>query len=445
MHALIERFLPLKLHVSEGEEWINRWGNRVYYIEAGSAVRRSHLPAPFHYLQLLWRRGFWHSFNPLDLLSIPGYITALLLTVGFDPIGEQVELDGLVMDDYFRFWTPNLRATFRGLGNSLLAAPSQNISLSAFIAAIRFFTLLRRDSWQLDYLPANAHDCLIQPLINKVEECGGRVMTGTRALSLERSGDVWLVHVEDTRVGKRSLAAHHVILAVEPNAAQRILLNSPDTAPAASAITFPPVIANSTARIWFDAQPRKGAPGGMFTGDFAIDNFFWLHRLHKEFEAWGESGGSAIEVHFYAPESVLDQSDQVLSVLATSEVLRAFPELRRHFVHAAIRRNGKSQTQFLVPTRRSLWVDTPWENVLACGDWIGCDSPALWMERSVITGMEAANRVLIANHADPFPILPSSEPEPLAKGMGAVVRGGRKVFGPVLHARRQRKAHRVIF
>ena len=58
-----------------------------------------------------------------------------------------------------------------------------------------------------------------------------------------------------------ALLARHVILAVEPNAAQRILLDSPDTAPAASAITFPPVVANSTARIWFDAQPRDGAPG----------------------------------------------------------------------------------------------------------------------------------------------------------------------------------------
>ncbi len=443
MHAMIDRFLTLELRRSEGEEWINRWGNHVRYFEAGTAVRRSNLPAPFHYLQLLFHRSFWRTLNPLDILSIPGYITSLLLTVGFDPIAEQVEMDGLVMDDYFRFWTPNLRATFRGLGHSLLAAPSENISLSAFIAAMRFYTLLRRDTWQLDYLPSNAHDCLIQPLIRKVEDCGGMVMSGTRALSLERDGDHWQVRVEDARLGKRSLLARHVILAVEPNAAQRILLDSPDTAPAASAITFPPVVANSTARIWFDAQPRDGAPGGMFTGDFAIDNFFWLHRLHAEFKEWGEAGGSAIEVHFYAPDSVLDQSDQVLSVMATSEIQRAFPELRGHFVHAAIRRNGKTQTQFLVPTRRSLWVDTPWENVLACGDWIGCDLPALWMERCVVTGMEAANRVLAANHADPFPILPPREPEPLAKRMGAVVRSGRRVFSPVFRAlRRTRKPRR---
>ena len=56
---------------------------------------------------------------------------------------------------------------------------------------------------------------------------------------------------------------------------------------------------------------RSGAPGGMFTGDFAIDNFFWLHRLHDEFFEWHETtGGSAIEVHFYATDDVLDWLQQ---------------------------------------------------------------------------------------------------------------------------------------
>ena len=79
-------------------------------------------------------------------MALPGFVVSMLLTVGFDPIEEQKELDGLLMDDYFMGWTPNMKATFRGLGHSLLAAPSETITLSAFIAAIRFYTLLRRDT-----------------------------------------------------------------------------------------------------------------------------------------------------------------------------------------------------------------------------------------------------------------------------------------------------------
>jgi len=35
---------------------------------------------------------------------------------------------------------------------------------------LRFYTLLRRDTWQLGYLPTTAHDCLIQPMIDRINE-----------------------------------------------------------------------------------------------------------------------------------------------------------------------------------------------------------------------------------------------------------------------------------
>ncbi|MBN1681074.1 MAG: FAD-dependent oxidoreductase [Anaerolineae bacterium] len=432
MRAMLDHFLDIELRASEGEEWINRWKNRVRWHEAGTAVRRTWLVAPFHYLQLLLKPRFWNTITPLDFLSLPGFLISLLLTVGFDPIEEGIELEGLLMKDYFRLWTPNLRATFIGLGHSLLAAPSEKISLSAFIAAIRYYTLLRRDTWQLEYLPANAHDCLIQPMIDFIEGKGGKVILGARAVSLQREETHWQVRVDDARRGGiRSLEAAHVILAVEPPAAQRVLMDSPGTADAAASITFPPALRNATARLWFDTVPRDGAPGGMFTGEFAIDNFFWLHRLHEEFFEWHRvTGGSAIEVHFYATDDVLDQSDQVLLIMAVDEVQRAFPRLRGHFVHGAIRRNGKTQTQFLVPTKDSLFVETPWPQLYACGDWIGHPSPSLWMERSCITGMEAANHVLRAYQAQPFAIIPPREPEPLAQNMGRIVKIGRRIVGP---------------
>ena len=121
----------------------------------------------------------------------------------------------------------------------------------------------------------------------------------------------WQVRVEDARTGMRTLVAQQVILAVDPESAKRLLCESPDTAETAGTIKFPPVLQNATARLWFDTYPRPGAPGGMFTGDFAIDNFFWLHRLHDEFFEWHEATeGSAIEVHFYATDKFLEQTDQ---------------------------------------------------------------------------------------------------------------------------------------
>jgi isorenieratene synthase len=434
MHAMLDRFLDIDLIPSPGEEWINRWGNEVRAIEAGTAVRRTWLPAPLHYLQLLFRPRFWKTITPLDFLSLPGFLVSLLWATGLDPIREEIDLEGLVMSEFFRGWTPNLRATFVGLGRSLLAAPSEKITLTGFIAAMRFFTILRRDTWRLDYFPANPHDCLLQPMIQYVQRCGGDIVYGARAKTLRQEKGLWNILVEDMKRGvSRSILAQQVILAVDPPAAQDILQSSPDTTPQAAAIKFPPALRNAVVRLWFDASPREGAMGGMFTGDFTIDNFFWLHRFQDEFKEWhAVTGGSVIETHLYASESILEKSDELLIIETTKEVLAAFPNLRGHFVHGTIRRNNTTQTQFLVPTRKSLGVETPWENLYACGDWIGYPSPSLWMERCTITGIAAANQVLRKLEKPIYEIIPPRKPEWLAGLLGGIVRLGRRILAPLI-------------
>lgn len=445
MRALLERYAPLDLRVSFGEDWIHRWGRRVKRAEAGAAVRKTWLPAPFHYLQLLLVPRFWTAITPLDLLSLPGFLVSILLTVGFDPIKEQVAWDGLTMDEYFRGWFPNLKATFVGLGRNLLAAPSEAISLTGFIAALRFFTMQRRDSWQPAYLPDNPHRALVTPLLRQIEAREGQVMLGARAERLERAGGAWRIQVDDARRGRRSVLTDRVILALDAPAAQRLLTGSADTVDAAARIRFPRGLGSAVVRLWFDCQPQPGMPGGMFTGDFEVDNFFWLDRLRPDFSAWaGETGGSCLEMHLYAPERVLAQSDSVLLATASAEAQRAFPEVRGHLVHGAVRRNEATQTAFRVPTRESLWVDTPWEGIYACGDWIGAETSALWMERCVITGIEAANRVIGAHGLEPWRVIAGRRPEGFARAMGGLSWLLRKTIGRgmVRVARRRRGKNR---
>jgi isorenieratene synthase len=436
LRAMLEHFLHLELQESPGEEWINRWRREVRVIEAGSAVRWSWIPSPFHYLQLLLNPRFWGTINLLDFVSLPGFLFSILWAVGFDPIGERVALDGLMMREFFRGWTPNLRATFTGLGVNLLAAPAEDISLTAFIAAIRFYTLLRRDSWQPEYFPDCPHQCVIQPLIDRLTDMGGMVLSGAEAQALECCGNHWRIRVEDAqRGGRRSVLAQHVILALNPPAAERLVMVSPDTVQAASQMRFPGAIRNTTVRLWYGKSPREGSASGMFTGDFLPDNFFWLHRLYDNFREWHTiTGGSAIEVHLYANDSVLEQPDNVLLIRVVDEVQRAFPELRGYFVHGEIRRNSRVHPRFRVPTKDSLHVETPWPGILACGDWIGYPSPTFWMERSCVTGIDAANKVLKANGFEPFRIIPPREPEGMARVMGWLVRSFRRTVGRLLLA-----------
>lgn len=434
LYALISRFTDITLQPSPGEEWINRWGRQVRVIEAGNAIRSRWIPAPFHHLQLLFHPDIWATITPLDFLSLPGLLFSILMTVGIDPFEEELALDGLMMGEFFRGWTPNLRATFTGLGVNLLAAPAHHISLTAFIAALRFYTLLRRDSWIMRYLPDSPQHCLLQPLIDHIDSRDGMLMAGATAQRLERQDTGWRVIVEDSvRGGMRSLLADQVILAVQPPAAERLLSNSPDTAAVANKMRFPAAVQNATVRLWFSTSPREGTPGGMFTGDFLPDNFFWMHRLYDNFRQWHDTtGGSAIEMHIYADSDILSQPENVLLIQCLDEIQRAFPRLKGHFVHGAVRLNTLDQTLLRVPTSDSLHLHTPWPNLYACGDWIGYPTPSLWLERSTTTGIAAANEVLTAHGLEPYPILQPRPPEAPARVLESVVRLFRKTVGRVI-------------
>ena len=432
--ATFSRYLGTELRLSTGEDWIDRWGREIRIAESGTAVRYSWLPAPFHYLMLLLRPKFWPSITPLDFLSLPGFLVSILMTVGFDPIREARPLRGLLMKEYFRGWTRNLRVTFIGLGRNLLAAPDDSISLASFIAAIRFYTMLRRDSWMMEFLPGNSHDTIIQPMIEQIEARGGRVMPGVEAHTLEPDGEGWRLRVEDkNRGGMRSIRARWVILAVDPPAAQRLLESSPALASRAAALDFPEALPNIAIRLWFDRAPTHGAASGMLTGDFPMDNFFWLHRLYDPFKAWhAETGGSAIETHLYGKGDLFEQTDEALLVLAATEVQRVWPHLQGHFVHGTVRRNLRTQSLFIVPTDAGLQARTPWKGIAACGDWIGHPLPALNMERCCVTGIAAANQVIKANGKETFPVIPPQRPEALAVTLGGIVKGARWVFGPAV-------------
>jgi isorenieratene synthase len=436
MHTLFERFTQTKLIPSSGEMWMNRWGKQVRQMEAGNAVRSKYIPAPFHHLNLLLHPQIWANIAPWDFFSLPGLVASILLTVGVDPIKEQKAWDGLNMREYFRGWTPNLKATFRGLAANLLAAHEETISLSAFIASLRFYTMLRRDSWNMHYMPADSHQALTQPMLDFINNRGGMVEQGMTAQSLtplqDENGTYWQIRVDDQRTGgiMRTLYAEHVIIATSAPAAQRLLLGSPELKERAEQIRFPDAVRCIVVRVWLKSAPHEGTNGGMFTGDFVPDNFFWLHRLYEPFAQWHEAtGGSAIEVHIYGDEAMLDLPDSNLLVLATRDLYMAFPELRGTFLHGAVRRNSKLHTIFRVPTADSLWIDTPWDNLYASGDWVGADTPSMWMERATTTGIIAANHVIEAYGREPFPVLQPPPPEFLARLLEGVVRAGRKFFG----------------
>ncbi len=414
-HQISPTFVP-----ADEELWIYRDVSGVRTARVGSAIRRSIFPAPLHYLQLFLRPSFLLTIDARDWLKLFHVWSLLIMAVGVDPFAEDQPLAGHSLGSTIGKWSPALRAFMTGLARNGLSTHADEIPLAGFLAFLRFYTILRRDAWAFSYLPDDGGTSVCEPLAARVKALGGEIRLGQRVDKLTGGPGAWTVHS-----GTESFATPHVILAVDAAAAEVILRNSFGE----HGLFFPRSLANSIIRLWFNRSPKAGGPeGGMFTGAFAMHNFFWLERMYAPYRAWHDAtGGSAIEVHIYGPQATLEQPNALLLARVISEFYRAYPELRGHLIHQHLQRNAAVHTlPALGPKEKHLGVETPWGGLFCAGDWVRDPLPSFFLERACATGIKAANAVLAAYSLAPWPLAEYLPPERFAGWVQKLMVDGRK-------------------
>lgn len=400
------------------ETWVYRRHGLSSWANIGTSIRRSPFPAPLHYLNLFLNPRFLWMLDLRDWFSLFQVWAGLAFALGIDPLGEQQPLTGLTLDALTRGWSPALRGLFLGLARNALAAPPQQVPLAGFLAFLRFYSLRRRDSWAFSYLPEQGGAAITEPLAAQLRRLGGEIRLGIPVSALRREEGGWAAFFAGD-----SFRARFLIVAVD-SASAETLLQPLSPVP----LFFPPATANVVARFWFSQPPRHGAEAGMFSGEFTGHNFFWLHQLYDSYRAWArQSGGSALEVHVYGPPETLSQPDAALLAQLLLEVNQVWPELRGCRLGQHLQRNPASHTlPALGSADAHLGTVTPWPGLFVAGDWVRSVSPALFLERAVVTGMQAANQVLLAAAKPPFALLESLPPEPLVGWIESLMRVGRR-------------------
>jgi isorenieratene synthase len=166
----------------------------------------------------------------------------------------------------------------------------------------------------------------------------------------------------------------------------------------------------------------------MFSGNFIMHNFFWLEKIYEPYKKWSaETGGSCLETHVYGPPAVLAQPDAILATNVITDLYRAYPELKGHLIAPSVQRNADTHTLPTLGARGThLGIETPWQNLFCAGDWVRHETPAFFLERACVTGIEAANRVLGARGMEAWDIKPFPPPEALAAWIEHWMMKGRK-------------------
>ena len=415
-HEILPQLIP-----ANEEQWIYRTGNFIGRAPIGSTIRNSKIPAPFHYIQLFLLPQFLFMLDPRDWASLFNVWSTLVMAMGVDPFVEDQPLAGLTFGKSLKRWGPAIRSLFFGLTRNGLSTDPEQVPLAGFLAFLRFYTLMRRDAWRFDYLP-NGGGEVIEKLSAKIKDLGGEIRYKSRVKRMEKDGD-WIVHFESDNVHE-SIKAPYVILASDSPGAEAIIRNSFQ----ADGLFFPHGLAHAVIRLWFDKEPRKHPEAGIFSGDFVMHNFFWLDKIYETYRTWhDETGGSCIEVHVYGPENVLAQTGAMLLTNVLTDFYRAFPELKGHLIKPILQRNAATHTLPALGARGThLGIETPWENLFCAGDWVRHETPAFFLERACVTGIEAANRVLSLSGKDIFELENYPPPEPLAGWIESLIMKGRK-------------------
>lgn len=415
-HGLIDQLIP-----ATDEQWIYRHHNFIGRANIGSMIRNSILPAPLHYITLLFHPKFMWMLSPSDWASLFHVWGTLLMSIGIDPFVEDQPLEGLTFGKSLKRWGPAFRALFFGLTRNGLSTNPDDVPLAGFLAFLRFYTVMRRDAWRFEYLPNGGGD-VCEKLSAKIMQLGGELRFKSRVKRVEKDDD-WITHYESDE-GPSSIQSRFVILASDSPSAGSIILNSFQV----DGFFFPKGLGHAVIRLWFNKQPRQHPEAGIFSGDFVMHNFFWLDKIYDEYRKWSdEAGGACIEVHVYGPEDVLKQTDAVLLTNVLTDFYRAFPELKGHLIKPHLQRNAATHTLPALGARGThLGVETPWENFFCAGDWVWLQNPSFFLERACVTGLEAANRVLSLCEKESFDVQPYPPPEPFAAWIEAMMMRGRK-------------------
>ncbi|MBV6451455.1 MAG: hypothetical protein MHPDNHAH_02193 [Anaerolineales bacterium] len=415
-HGIIDKLIP-----ANDEQWIYRSGNFVGRVGIGSMIRNSLLPAPLHYLPLLFHPKFMWMLSLSDWASLFHVWGIILMSIGIDPFVEDQPLEGLTFGKSLKRWGPAFRALFFGLTRNGLSTNPDDVPLASFLAFLRFYTVMRRDAWRFEYLPNGGGD-VCEKLSVAIKQYGGEIRLKSRVKRVDKDGD-WIAHLESDGI-PASIRSRFVILASDSPSAESIIRNSFP----ADGLFFPHGLGHAVIRLWFGKQPRKHPEAGIFSGDFVMHNFFWLDKIYDEYRKWSaEAGGACIEVHVYGPEDALKQSDAVLLTNVLTDFYRAFPELKGHLIKPHVQRNAATHTLPALGARGThLGIETPWENFFCAGDWVRHETPAFFLERACVTGLEAANHVLSLCGKESFDVQPYPPPEPLAAWIEAAMMRGRK-------------------
>ena len=407
-------------------------------VPMGERVRRSVLPDVLAQAALFAEPAYRAAAAAAGPAGLARVARGLSAALAFDYAGDSAgALDHISVAEFTRRWPPVLERMIAALTHSAFFRDPSEVSLAAFLTGLDLYVVRDKRNSGFQVWQADTRTCLLEPMVSELSALRGAIHLSApvEAVCLDHRGEVDGVQL---RSGAR-IAGRAVVVALDPAgfSALRVLdtrgFSMDATRKLGVALSPERLAADSVVvRAVFGRDVRSVTPAsGVFAGGPA-DNYFWLSRLQRPFEAWTRQvGGSVLECHLYGRNADRARSlpDAAVGRRVVDAATHLWPELGASCVHVQVRRNPRTHATFPPGDFGRLpSAETRVAGLALCGDWIASAAPVLYLERATRTALEAARVVAPRLGLDaatlPEPLAPDAPAPTVGLGQRALRAGG---------------------
>lgn len=295
-----------------------------------------------------------------------------------------------------------------------LFAPAEQCSAAATLAIIYYFILAHQKDFDSVWCRGTVKEMIFEPWMNSMKELGCKFLEGRRVTEFTLDEETGCI--SGVACGKESLEADAVILAVGISTMQDIIQNSATlcTKNEFLKVLNLDTIDLLTVKLWLDKKVNMPNASNACSGfnDASGWTFFNLNVIHDKHK---DDPVTVLQADFYNANVLMPLKDEdiVMKVMAClSNCIKDFENVS--VVDKDIGRFPKLLTHYFPGSYMCMMRgSTSFPNLFMAGDWIINRHGSWSQEKSLVTGLEAANRVVDYLEDGKFAkILPVEEDEP---------------------------------
>ncbi|KAF8405455.1 hypothetical protein HHK36_010361 [Tetracentron sinense] len=305
-----------------------------------------------------------------------------------------------------------------------LFAPAEQCSAAATLGMLYYFILAHQKDFDVVWCRGTVREKIFEPWMESIRDKGGEFLEGRMVTDFSLSEETGCI--SEVVCGKERYKADVVILAAGISTLQQIIKNSSALRTREEFLKVMNLVGIDVLTVRLRLDRKVNIPNAS-NACFGFDDsrgwtFFDLNAIHDMYK---DDPVTVLETDFYHANQLLPLNDDDIVSKVMSCLSKCIKDLEvATVVEKEVGRFPKSLTHFFPGSYKYMMRgSTTFPNMFMAGDWIITRHGSWSQEKSYVTGLEAANRVVDYLEEGSFAkIIPVEKDEPHVQALRSLNR-----------------------